>query len=161
MFIPRYELIEPYIEVVGSVNGGHEQMVVPAELFRFLLRCVLEACEFDEAQYQRCNPDVAEGVERRVHGSGREHFLNGGYFEGRVGAVPVHEAWYLAHSPDVADAKRAGLEESGEAHYRRIGAVEWREPNPGCVSALRAWKELLSRLPRAAQATVEPDEAHA
>jgi hypothetical protein len=161
MFVPRYDMIEPHIKVVASVDGGGDQVLMPAELFRFLLRCALEACEFDEAQYQQCNPDVAEGVERRVHACGRAHFLNGGYFEGRVGAVPVHEAWYLAHSPDVADAKRAGLEESGEAHYRRAGAVEWREPNPACVNALRAWRELLSRLPRAAQATVEPDEAHA
>jgi hypothetical protein len=146
MFIPRYEMIEPYIEVAASAKGGGKRVVMPAELFRFLLRCTLEGCEFDEAQYQRCNPDVAEGVERGVVASGREHFLGKGYFEGRVGAVPVHEAWYLSNSPDVAEAKRSGLEESGEAHYRNIGAVEWREPNPGAVSALRAWKELLSRL---------------
>jgi hypothetical protein len=33
MFIPRYDLIEPHIEVVGSANGGGDQVVVPAELF--------------------------------------------------------------------------------------------------------------------------------
>ena len=103
---------------------------MPTELFRFLLRCALEGCDFDEAQYQRCNPDVADAVERRELASGREHFLGKGYFEDRVGAVPVHEAWYLSHSPDVAEAKRVGLVKSGEAHYRAIGAWEWREPMP-------------------------------
>ena len=111
MFVPPYHMIEQHIKAVRSANGGADQIVVPRELFQFLLRCALEGCEFDEAQYQRCNPDVAEGVERRVFASGREHFLSKGYFEGRVGAVPVHEAWYLSHSPDVADAKRSGLEE--------------------------------------------------
>jgi hypothetical protein len=146
MFVPPYHMIEQHIRAVRPVNGGDDQVVMPTELFHFLLRCALEGCEFDEAQYQQCNPDVAEGVERRVHASGRAHFLSQGYFEGRVGAVPVHEAWYLSQSPDVADAKRAGLEVSGEAHYRRMGAVEWREPNPGSARAVRAWKELLDRL---------------
>jgi hypothetical protein len=144
MFIPRYDLIEPHIEVVGSANGGGDQVVVPAELFRFLLRCVLEACEFDEAQYQRCNPDVAEGVERGAVTSGRAHFVSKGYFEGRAGAVPVHEAWYLSHSPDVADAKRAGLVESAEVHYRVTGMFEWREPSPGAAGSVRAWRQLLN-----------------
>jgi hypothetical protein len=146
MFVPPYYMIEQHIKAVRPANGGADQVVMPADLFRFLLRCALESCEFDEAQYQRCNPDVADAVERHVLASGREHFLSKGYFEGRVGAVPVHEAWYLSHSPDVADAKRAGLEESGEAHYRKIGACEWREPNPGCARAVRGWQVLLSRV---------------
>lgn len=146
MFVPPYHMIEPHIKAVRPVNGGTDQVVVPIELFRFLLRCALEGCEFDEAQYQRCNPDVADAVEKGDVSSGREHFLSRGYFESRVGAVPVHEAWYLSHSPDVADAKRTGLEESGEAHYRKIGVVEWRDPNPGCASAVRAWRKLISRI---------------
>jgi hypothetical protein len=157
MFVPLYHMIEQHIKAVRPKNGGVDQVVVPAELFRFLLRCALESCEFDEAQYQRCNRDVADGVERRVHGSGREHFLSKGYFEGRVGAVPVHEAWYLSQSPDVADAKRSGGEESGEAHYRRIGAVEWREPNPACASAVRAWKAILASLPELDHASSRGD----
>lgn len=146
MFVPPYQLIEPHIKAVPSARGRTEQVTIPTELFRFLLRCALAGCEFDEAQYRRCNPDVADAVEQRSVASGREHFLGKGYFERRVGAVPVHEAWYLSHNPDVAEAKRTRMEESGEAHYRRIGICEWREPDPGCASAVRAWKQMLSRL---------------
>ena len=89
MFVPPYHLIEPLIRTVHSPNGGSDGVVMPTELFRFLLRCALEGCDFDEAQYQRCNPDVADAVERRELASGREHFLGKGYFEDRVGAVPV------------------------------------------------------------------------
>jgi hypothetical protein len=146
MFVPPFQVIEQHIRALPSARRAAEQVVVPIELFRLLLRCALEGCEFDEAQYQRCNPDVADAVEGREFASGRELFLSRGYFEGRVGGVPVHEAWYLSHTPDVAEAKQAGLVESGEAHYRKIGACEWREPNPECVSGVRAWKEVLRRL---------------
>jgi hypothetical protein len=137
-------MIEQQVTRLGAARGKADQVVVPAELFRFLIRCALERCEFDEAQYQRCNPDVADAVDMGEIASGREHFLDKGYFEDRVGAVPVDEGWYLSRNPDVAEAERAGLAESAEAHYRAIGASEWREPNPGCVGAVRAWKEVLS-----------------
>jgi hypothetical protein len=146
MFVPPYHLIEPHIEALPSVDEGAERVVMPIELFHFLLRCALEGCEFDEAQYQRCNPDVADAVERGDVPSGREHFLGKGYLEGRVGAVPVHETWYLSHSPDVAAAKRAGLVASAEAHYRTIGVNEWRNPNPQSVVPAGAWRALLNRV---------------
>ena len=60
MFVPRYDMIVPHIKVVASVDGGGDQVLMPAELFRFLLRCALEACEFDEAQYQQCNPGQSD-----------------------------------------------------------------------------------------------------
>ncbi len=109
MFVPPYHLIEPLIRTVHSPNGGSDGVVMPTELFRFLLRCALEGCDFDEAQYQRCNPDVADAVERRELASGREHFLGKGYFEDRVGAVPVHEAWYLFAQPRCRGGKAGGI----------------------------------------------------
>ena len=148
MFVPPYHMITQHIKALPVVGGSADQVIMKLELFRLMLRCALECCEFDEAQYQLSNPDVAEAVGRRKFSSGREHFLAKGYFEGRVGAVPVHEAWYLSHSPDVAEAKRAGLMQSAEAHYRMTGACEWREPNPGCALAVRAWKKLLISIER-------------
>ncbi len=144
MFFPPYRMLEKYVRRRQSDDGGDEVAMHP-EVFVLLVRCALENCEFDEAQYQRCNPDVAEAVERNEMPSGRDHYVQTGYFEGRVGAMPVHEAWYLSQNPDVAAAKEAGLIESGEAQWRLAGCWEWREPNPGVAPALRAWKELLSR----------------
>ncbi len=146
MFVPPLHLIEKHTKSLRATHEDADQVVIHAELFHFLLRCALEHCEFDEAQYQRCNPDVADAVDRREFENGREHFLTKGYLEGRVGAVPVHEAWYLSHNPDVEVAKQAGLIESAEAHYRGIGAVEWREPNPEVASIVRAWKRLMTCL---------------
>jgi hypothetical protein len=118
-------------------------VVVSRKLLRFLIRCLLDRAEFDEHQYRRSNPDVAEAIRHRDFASGRDHFLNVGYFEGRMGGTPIQESWYLARNPDVAAAKQSGDLESGELQYRLAGAMEWREPNPQSVKWIAAWKETL------------------
>jgi hypothetical protein len=118
-------------------------MKVPRKLLDFLFRCLLANVDFDEQQYRKCNPDVAEAIKRKKALSGREHFIKSGYFEGRTGGVPVHETWYLARNPDVAAAKKAGKIASGELQYRMAGAHEWREPNPQSVGAVRMWRDVL------------------
>jgi hypothetical protein len=115
--------------IVDDPNGS-DDVIVPRKLLRFVIRCLLDHTEFDEQQYRKSNPDVAEAIRRREFASGRDHFLSVGYFEGRMGATPVQETWYLARNPDVAAAKRAEELESGELQYRLAGAQEWRAPQP-------------------------------
>lgn len=145
MFVPPYSLIKQHIKTVDDNADGSEQLCVPRHLFEFLLRCLLETADFDEDQYQRCNPDVAEAVQHRTFASGRDHFIQIGYFEDRTGGIPVNERWYLARNPDVAAAKQEKSIESGEAQYRLAGASEWREPNPEATPYVRAWKDALLR----------------
>jgi hypothetical protein len=66
-----------------SLPRGRVNQVV--EPFRLLLRCALAGCEFDEAQYQLCNPDVADAVPLLAVAS----TLSRGYFKGPVGAGPT------------------------------------------------------------------------
>ena len=143
MFVPPYSLIRQHIRMTDKSVEGDEQLSVPRHLFEFILRCLLDGVDFDEDQYQQCNPDVKEAVQRRLFGSGREHFIQVGYFEGRTGGIPVHETWYLARNPDVAAAKQQGFIESAGEQYRLAGASEWREPNPEATRYVRAWRELL------------------
>ncbi len=142
MFVPPYDLILKHLE---PASGGDDSVVVPRKLLNFLLRGVLEHSDFDEAQYIRCNPDVATAIRRQEIRNAREHFLQVGYFEGRAGGIPVQEDWYLARNPDVASAKRARQVESAEMQYRIAGAIEWRQPNARSVNAVDAWKTLLER----------------
>jgi hypothetical protein len=140
VFLPPWDLISRHI--VDDGNSG-DDVVVSRKLLRFLIRCLLDHTEFDEQQYRRANPDVAEAIRHRDFASARDHFLNVGYFESRTGATPVQETWYLARNPDVAAAKQSGDLESGEQQYRLAGAQEWREPNPQSVKWIAAWKEVL------------------
>jgi hypothetical protein len=86
IFLPPWESIASHIAEDG--NGG-DTVLVPRRLLRFMIRCLLDHTEFDEMQYRKCNPDVAEAVRNKDFVSGRDHFLSVGYFEGRMGAAPV------------------------------------------------------------------------
>jgi hypothetical protein len=144
MFVPPYDLLLKHLP--GPKEGGRiDNLIVPRRLLDFLLRCLLEHVEFDETQYLRCNPDVATAIRKGEMPSGREHFIQAGYFEGRTGAIPVQEDWYLARNPDVAAAKRAKKVESAEMQYRIAGANEWRQPNPRSVKDVNAWRSVLEQ----------------
>jgi hypothetical protein len=144
MFVPPYSLILQHLIAGRDADAGRDEVVIPRKLLDFLLRCLLDHTDFDEEQYRECNPDVSAAIRENAITSGREHFLNIGYFEGRTGGTSVLETWYLARNPDVAAAKQAGKVPSGEVQYRLAGAQEWREPNPESVNWIRAWKDALA-----------------
>jgi hypothetical protein len=149
-FVPAYNLILKHFVTTPNGRGGRDEVTVSRKFLEFLLRGLLEQAEFDQEQYLKCNPDVAEAVKTKEMKNAHEHFIRTGYFEGRTGAIPVLENWYLARNPDVARAKRAGLIQSGEMQYRNAGAIEWRQPHPRFASDVDAWKGLLDELKQAA-----------
>jgi hypothetical protein len=94
---------------------------------------------FNEAEYLRLNPDVAEAVKTGAYGlkSGADHYLSQGSSENRtyrVGDLPTvalpqgfNEQAYLASNPDVAKAVASGQVASGAQHYAIQGGKEGRE----------------------------------
>lgn len=81
---------------------------------------------FSEEAYLARYPDVAAAVQAGVLSSGRQHWLQYGVSEGRIGAprTMVDSTWYLATYPDVA---AAGM--NAEAHFLTYGRYENRNPN--------------------------------
>ena len=66
---------------------------------------------FDEAWYLSKYADVREAIKRGAITSGREHYVQFGYFENRMPApILVNEKWYLDTYPDVAKAIKARRE---------------------------------------------------
>lgn len=145
MFVPPFASIMERLTAgaADADEGGNDAVIVPQKFLRFLLRCLLDHVDFDEAQYRACNPDVEAAIGQESFATGREHFVATGYFEGRAGGTSVLETWYLARNPDVAAAKQRGKVASGEMQYRLAGAREWREPNPEAVGWIRAWRDAL------------------
>jgi hypothetical protein len=85
--------------------------------------------KFDEAWYLSKYPDVREAIKRGAIASGREHYIQFGYFENRMPiALLVNEKWYLDTYPDVAKAIKAGVYKSGQAHFDQAGFGEGRMP---------------------------------
>ncbi len=73
----------PCYEIVRSTLDG--SMAAPSgENFRSILKEVLAAVAFDEALYLSIYSDIRDAVQNGVIGSAREHFIQAGYFEGRV-----------------------------------------------------------------------------
>jgi len=94
-----------------------------------LISRLLLMVEVDEDWYLMRNPDIAEAVREGRAKSGRDHFVNNGYFEGRQPfPITVDEDWYLAQNPAVAEAIREGLMQSAQQHFEQHGYREGRMP---------------------------------
>jgi uncharacterized repeat protein (TIGR03803 family) len=89
-------------------------------------RLVSQNSLFDEHYYLEMNPDVAAAVAAGTIGSGYDHYIEYGQFEGRSPSPYWDEAWYLQENPDVAAAVRAGKVSSGFVQYYLYGQYENR-----------------------------------
>ncbi len=129
-YLPPFEGIKPFV-TFAAVKG---ELTVAASYSQFmiLIRTLLAGIQVDEAWYIRRYPDVAEGIQGGSVLSAKEHFLNDGYFEGRMPfPILVDEAWYLEQNPGVADFIARGELESAQQHFDEHGYLEGRKPFPG------------------------------
>ena len=144
IYLPPFAVI---LELLGlgktpaSAPDDDEMMLVPFRMLRLLLGRAVASEPFDEERYLHLNPDVALGVFRGEVGSGHQHFLTDGYFEGRDGAgEEFAEAWYLALNKDVATGIGTGDFPSGHAHYKAAGMLELRSPNARAEEDMPLWR---------------------
>lgn len=120
-----------------------EVVSIKIETIHLLLKYIAMSADFDEAVYLRENPDVAAAYEDGRINSLHQHFVQAGFFEGRVASVsPVDEAWYAEHYADVGQAISAGGPSSAAAHFVLRGEFEWRAPNLDALPWVRAWAEV-------------------
>jgi hypothetical protein len=104
------------------VHMSHDVLV---EIFR----SIIVNMDIDEAWYLRRYPDVADAVRAGTFRSAKEHFVNNGYFEGRMPfPIQVYERYYLDRNPEVADFVRRELLPSGQQHFDENGYLEGRRP---------------------------------
>jgi hypothetical protein len=128
-FLPPFEEIKSLV-AFAAIKG---ELTVSASYTQFtsLVRTLLQGIEIDESWYLRQYPDVEEAIRKKVISSAKEHFLNDGYFEGRVPfQIKVDEAWYLEQNPGVADYIARGDLMSAQQHFDENGYREGRKPFP-------------------------------
>lgn len=134
--IVRLEMSEP-LESFSSLKNqgllvpdGNTHFRIERQFLISLLARKLGEVKFDEAWYLSKYPDVREAIKRGLIGSGREHYMQFGYFENRMpSAIQVNEKWYLDTYPDVAKAIKSGVYKSGQAHFDQAGFGEGRMPH--------------------------------
>ena len=128
-YVPPFEGIKTFVTFAAvkgelTINATYQQ-------FTSLVRTLLQGIEVNEAWYLTQYPDVAEAVRDGIVDSAREHFLNDGYFEGRVPfPIQVDEAWYLEQNPGVAEYIARGELQSAQQHFDEYGYREGRKPFP-------------------------------
>jgi hypothetical protein len=128
-YLPPFEGLKTFLNF-AAVNG---ELTVSASYTQFttLIRTLLRGIEVDETWYLNQYPDVAEAIRKGIITSGKEHFLNDGYFEGRMPfPIAVDEAWYLEQNPGVAEHIARGELLSAQQHFNDNGYREGRQPRP-------------------------------
>jgi hypothetical protein len=134
MMIP-YEILQGRIQATGQTKA----------VIDLLLRALLTYDPlFDEDSYLNANPDVAISIKRGEWRDGRSHYVQVGYFEGRIFTrAKFSETAYLKSNPDVAVAIKRGEWRSAADHYMNMGVQELRAPCKEFESDIDAWRSAL------------------
>lgn len=126
-YVPPFDLIRRSVEI-ATVRGELRVNVSYDEFVR-ILRMMISGIEVNEEWYLRQYEDIAQAIREGSIKSAKQHFMDDGYFEGRLPfPMSVDEKWYLTENPDVAESVRTGIVGSGEQHFVEDGYREGRLP---------------------------------
>jgi hypothetical protein len=128
-YLPPFDAIRS--EVTTSSVRGKLHVDISYDSFLKIIKMFARTVDVDEPWYMRHYQDIARVAREGRLPSGRRHFVDDGYFEGRLPfPIQVDEQWYLAQNPDVAEDVRKGVMASGQAHFDEFGYREGRLPFP-------------------------------
>jgi hypothetical protein len=126
---------------------GGGKAAVPLPLMQAILSVAAASLRFDPEFYLATYADVRQAYEGGNIKDLREHFIEVGYFEGRMGARPeFDENFYMTQYPDVAAAIARGEVRSAFDHYIQAGSFEGRHATELAIESNKWWSEHL-RLP--------------
>ena len=142
MYIPHYDAILHAIGTTREELKGKTEIEIPMSLFKFLLQNALSHGEFNLPGYLAANKDIQDAAKSGRVPDPKAHYVDYGFFEGRLGATPaVDEAWYRRTYADIGAAVRKGAIASGAEHFNAIGAEEFRAPSSAYKADAIAWKK--------------------
>ena len=148
-YVAPFETVRSILAISKTPRGA--TVSGSDEPFLDALRLLLASIDVDEDWYLAQNPDIAEALRAGTTQSAKRHFVEHGYFEGRLPFhIAVDERWYLLQNPDVAENVRRGDVESAQRHFELNGYREGRLPFPLDGSRWRRRAEQPIRLMHAA-----------
>jgi hypothetical protein len=126
-YLPPFESIRRAIEI--STVRGELRINISYENFIAILRTMISGVEVDEAWYARAYEDIGNAISQGKVRSAQQHFVDDGYFEGRLPfPMQIDERYYLSENPDVAESIRKGEVDSAQDHFTKDGYREGRLP---------------------------------
>ena len=143
-YFPHIDLILHSLRINRDRLSSKSKIAIDARLLRLMLQTIAATLPFSEDFYMETYPDLAEAYAAGKIPNLRQHFLDSGYLEGRIGSPPdVDEGYYLGAYKDVGKAVNAGDVANGAEHYMRAGAAEGRVPNAATRQLIDNWMAVL------------------
>ncbi len=143
-YLPHIDLLLQALRVNRERLNSKSKIAIDAKLLRALLQALVAGQPFSEEFYLQTYPDIAEAHAAGQIANLRNHFVELGFFEGRMGSTPtVDEAYYQDLYKDVAAAVQRGDIGSASEHYLRAGAAEGRVPNEAARPMVEGWMTVL------------------
>jgi hypothetical protein len=116
------------------------KVAVSLPVLRAIISAAIAEMPFEPEFYQDTYPDIRQAYEAGQIADLHTHFIESGYFEGRLGADPgFDEQYYKSAYPDVVEALATGKASSAFEHYVRAGAFEGRHANASNRDSARQW----------------------
>src|SRR3954454_17766884 len=81
-YLPPFDVVKRSFEL--STSKGQLMATASYENIIKMIRLLISAIDVDEVWYLDTYPDVAQAVRQGQISSAKEHFINNGYFEGRL-----------------------------------------------------------------------------
>lgn len=126
-YLPPFEALKSHLNI-SNVDGELMVSVKYEDVIQLIRRIIVDVA-VNEAWYVEHYPDIATAITEGIVSSAKSHFVNDGYFEGRVPfAIEVDERYYLANNPGVAEHVRKRDLSSGQQHFDENGYQEGRLP---------------------------------
>jgi hypothetical protein len=125
---PHFGRFKQMAKVYGW-EQGHETLTMSRSGFLTLMQELLAFADFDEAWYLSTYKDVADAVAQKKIASARDHYLNFGYFEGRLPNAKGFDAeFYAKQYGDVVRALNGSDPALLLHHFLTHGYAEGRRP---------------------------------
>jgi hypothetical protein len=126
-YLPPFDLLRRSVEI--STVRGELRVSLSYDDFIKLIRLMIGGVDVDEAWYRQQYEDIAKAIREGAVASAKQHFVDDGYFEGRLPfPIKVDDGWYRREYPDVADSVRNGVVQSSQVHFDEDGYREGRLP---------------------------------
>jgi len=143
-YVPHIDLLLQSLRINRERLNSKSKIAIDAKLLKSLIQAIVASGPFNEDFYLETYPDLAEAFAAGQISDLRRHYIDLGFFEGRIGAPPpVDEAYYTSLYQDVGAAVQRGDVTSGTEHYLRSGAAEGRVPNAQMKSVVDSWISVL------------------
>jgi hypothetical protein len=150
-YLPHIDLLLQSLRINRERLNSRSKIAVDARLLKALIQAIVARSPFSDEFYLANNPDVAQAHEAGTIPDLQKHYVESGFFEGRIGAPPtVDEEFYTLAYKDVAQAVSRADVSSGMEHYLRSGASEGRLPNRDMKAEVDYWASILRDESRAA-----------